>query len=283
LQSRAMTETRTWERAALVPASRGGRPRPELATLRRGVPDIPQLFTYMRDAELRFDTLRMRIEERTGTARGDNLVVTQVLLRHSGHGGGVGPRGAYPRVRPPADDRGLRGSARLPDFDRRRSGDRTHRAADRIDRRGGDQGRRGRGPRAGRSPPAERLRLLVPVRHHDAVLGGRPAAEYCQCRRARRVCRDARPRPVPGLAASRIVRPSDPPSRRSDVRVSAIASSTREGRSTVRAGVTSPAWTVGQGGSDGTDRGTADPAGRKGPPYAGLRAGAVPLDGRFQQ
>ncbi|HEY3073340.1 MAG TPA: hypothetical protein VGJ46_11050, partial [Candidatus Limnocylindrales bacterium] len=95
-----MTETRTWERAALVPASRGGRPRPELATLRRGVPDIAQLFTYMRDAELRFDTLRMRIEERTGTARGDNLVVTQVLLRHPGHA----------RVTTSEPDRGIAGN-----------------------------------------------------------------------------------------------------------------------------------------------------------------------------
>jgi outer membrane lipoprotein-sorting protein len=80
-----MTETRAWDRAALVPAPRGGRPRPELATLRRGVPDVPQLFTFMRDAELRFDTLRMRIEERAGTTRGENLVVTQVLIRHAGN------------------------------------------------------------------------------------------------------------------------------------------------------------------------------------------------------
>jgi hypothetical protein len=80
-----MTETRAWDRAALVPAPRGGRPRPELATLHRGVPDVPQLFTFMRDAELRFDTLRMRIEERAGTTRGENLVVTQVLIRHAGN------------------------------------------------------------------------------------------------------------------------------------------------------------------------------------------------------
>src|SRR5438046_3290884 len=95
-----MTETRTWERAALVPASRGGRPRPELATLRRGVPDIPQLFTYMRDAELRFDTLRMRIEARPLTARGGNLGVTQVLLRHPGHA----------RVTTSEPDRGIAGN-----------------------------------------------------------------------------------------------------------------------------------------------------------------------------
>jgi outer membrane lipoprotein-sorting protein len=68
-----------------VPAPRPGRrPRPELVALGRGVPDIGHLFTFMRDAELRFDTLRMRIEEETATTRGDNLVVTQVLIRHPG-------------------------------------------------------------------------------------------------------------------------------------------------------------------------------------------------------
>ena len=38
----------------------------------------------MRDAELRFTTLRMRIEERSGTARGAHLVTSELLLRHPG-------------------------------------------------------------------------------------------------------------------------------------------------------------------------------------------------------
>jgi hypothetical protein len=39
----------------------------------------------MRDAELRFATLRMRIEERTQTAVGEETVVHEVALRHPGH------------------------------------------------------------------------------------------------------------------------------------------------------------------------------------------------------
>ena len=34
----------------------------------------------MRDAELRFDTLRMRIEERSFTARGEKLVVVETAI-----------------------------------------------------------------------------------------------------------------------------------------------------------------------------------------------------------
>ena len=38
----------------------------------------------MRDAELRFSTLRMRIDERAGTARGQHLVTSELLLAHPG-------------------------------------------------------------------------------------------------------------------------------------------------------------------------------------------------------
>ena len=38
----------------------------------------------MRDAELRFETLRMRIEEHAWTTRGEELAVLDVLLRHPG-------------------------------------------------------------------------------------------------------------------------------------------------------------------------------------------------------
>src|SRR4029079_7343618 len=37
---------------------------------------------FMRDAETRFDTLRMRIEERTFTATGEHHVISDVVLRH---------------------------------------------------------------------------------------------------------------------------------------------------------------------------------------------------------
>ena len=79
-----MTSTRLWDRAALVPTAPDGRRRPELVGLPAGLPAVDELFTFMRDAELRFRTLRMRIEERSFTARGENLVVMEVAIQHPG-------------------------------------------------------------------------------------------------------------------------------------------------------------------------------------------------------
>ena len=79
----AMTSSRLWDRAADLPMPVDRRPRPELATLPAdGLPSVAELFTFMRDAELRFDTLRMRIEERSFTARGEHLVVVETAIRH---------------------------------------------------------------------------------------------------------------------------------------------------------------------------------------------------------
>ena len=71
VQSRAMTSTRLWDRAAALPALADGRRRPQVAVLPAGLPSLGDLFDFMRDAELRFATLQMRIEDRTETARGD--------------------------------------------------------------------------------------------------------------------------------------------------------------------------------------------------------------------
>jgi hypothetical protein len=80
-----MTSTRLWDRAAAVPARAGERRRPELVALPpEGLPTVAELFTFMRDAELRFETLRLRIEEMTQTARGRHLVAMDLLLRHPG-------------------------------------------------------------------------------------------------------------------------------------------------------------------------------------------------------
>lgn len=79
-----MTATRPWDRAASLPVPAGNRPPPEIAALRGQLPTVDELFTFMRDAELRFDTLRMRIEEQTWTARGRELTITEVALRHPG-------------------------------------------------------------------------------------------------------------------------------------------------------------------------------------------------------
>jgi hypothetical protein len=80
----AMAASTSWNRAALVPVRRGER-RAELAALAPGLPSVDELFTFMRDAERRFETLRMRIEERTYGARGEQLVIIDVALRHPGH------------------------------------------------------------------------------------------------------------------------------------------------------------------------------------------------------
>ena len=78
-----MTSVRLWDRAALpVPAD--GRRLPEVAALPAGLPTVPELFDFMRDAELRFGTLRLRIVERTANARGEDVTEIDVTLRHPG-------------------------------------------------------------------------------------------------------------------------------------------------------------------------------------------------------
>jgi len=75
--------TRLWDRAALVPVDAAGR-FPEIVALPTTLPTVAELFTFMRDAELRFQTLRMRVEERTFATRGEQLVAMDVVIRHPG-------------------------------------------------------------------------------------------------------------------------------------------------------------------------------------------------------
>ncbi len=79
-----MATAARWDRAALVPIRRGER-RPEMMALGAGLPTVDELFTFMRDAERRFETLKMRIEERTYAARGEQVVAMDVAVRHPGH------------------------------------------------------------------------------------------------------------------------------------------------------------------------------------------------------
>ncbi len=72
-----------WSEAAVASPTAGR--RPEVATLPGGtLPDVATLFTFMRDAELRFRTLAMRIEERTWGAEGESLRTHEILIRHPG-------------------------------------------------------------------------------------------------------------------------------------------------------------------------------------------------------
>jgi len=79
-----MTSSRLWDRAAALPVPVDGRRAPEIVALPPDLPALDELFTFMRDAELRFQTLRMRIEERTFGTLGDQLVVMEVAVRHPG-------------------------------------------------------------------------------------------------------------------------------------------------------------------------------------------------------
>jgi hypothetical protein len=79
-----MSTERAWSDASALPAVVDGRPRPELTALRPAGFTLAELFTFMRDAELRFDTLRMRIEDRRANASGDSLRIIEVTMRHPG-------------------------------------------------------------------------------------------------------------------------------------------------------------------------------------------------------
>jgi hypothetical protein len=94
--------TRLWDRAALVPVDAVGR-YPEIVALATTLPSVAELFTFMRDAELRFATLRLRLEERTFTARGETVVAMDVAIRHPGHA----------RVTTTEPDRGTAGNFEL--------------------------------------------------------------------------------------------------------------------------------------------------------------------------
>ena len=83
LRSAAMTETRLWDRAASV-AAVDGRRRPAVVALPPGLPTVAELFDFMRDAESRFATLRMRIDERRATAAGEQVTRVEILIRHPG-------------------------------------------------------------------------------------------------------------------------------------------------------------------------------------------------------
>ncbi len=73
-----------WDRASSTRVAADGGRVPEIAQLGPGVPDLARLFTFARDAELRFATLRLRLEERAWIAGGETLRVHEVLLRHPG-------------------------------------------------------------------------------------------------------------------------------------------------------------------------------------------------------
>jgi hypothetical protein len=79
-----MSTTAPWAAAAALTLAANGERRPEIGQLPAGPPDVKTLFTFMRDAELRFQTLRLRLEERTWVARDETVHFHELLLQHPG-------------------------------------------------------------------------------------------------------------------------------------------------------------------------------------------------------
>ena len=73
-----------WDRASLAPVTLDGRRVPEIIQLGPDVTDLATVFAFARDAELRFATLRLRLEERAWISGGETLRVHEVLVRHPG-------------------------------------------------------------------------------------------------------------------------------------------------------------------------------------------------------
>ena len=66
---------------------------PEYPTLPETMPALNELFAFMAEAELRFDSLRMRIVDRQVTTHGEEVVSHDVWLRHPGNAKIVSTRG----------------------------------------------------------------------------------------------------------------------------------------------------------------------------------------------
>ena len=67
---------------------------PEFPTLPDETPALNDLFDFMAEAELRFQSLRMRIVDRQNTTHGEEVVTHDVWLRHPGMAKVVSTRGA---------------------------------------------------------------------------------------------------------------------------------------------------------------------------------------------
>lgn len=76
--------TAPWDRASRMLVPVDGSRRPEISVLAPSLPDIATLFTFMRDAELRFQTLRLRVEETNVAIGGERRTVHEVSMRHPG-------------------------------------------------------------------------------------------------------------------------------------------------------------------------------------------------------
>lgn len=69
----------------LIPAGQApSLPAPDRVAMPEDVPGIEELFAFAREAELRVSSLRMHIQERVITARGEDVISHEIQLRHPG-------------------------------------------------------------------------------------------------------------------------------------------------------------------------------------------------------
>jgi hypothetical protein len=67
---------------------------PEFAVVPEDTAALDELFTFMAEAELRFESLRMRIVDRQITTHGEEVATHEIWLRHPGYAKIVSTRGA---------------------------------------------------------------------------------------------------------------------------------------------------------------------------------------------
>ena len=83
--TRQPCQPRPWTSTSLVPVVvPPALPVAERVALGQAAPGIEELFLFAREAELRVRTLRMVIEERLETARGEERRRHEIWLRHPG-------------------------------------------------------------------------------------------------------------------------------------------------------------------------------------------------------
>ncbi len=84
----------------LIPAGQGAvAPSAARVALADDTPSIEELFSFAREAELRVQTLRMTIEDRAVNARGEQVTISEVQLKHPGHARVTTRHGAGPMSR----------------------------------------------------------------------------------------------------------------------------------------------------------------------------------------
>src|SRR5918999_6434722 len=65
---------------------------PAIVALEEDAPDLSELFRFMTEAELRFESLRMRVVDRSFATRGEHIETVEIVVRHPGRAKVIGRR-----------------------------------------------------------------------------------------------------------------------------------------------------------------------------------------------